>query len=72
MRPGDRVKIVGIYRAQSKKVLQNRRTLRSVFDTYVDLISVKPIITNRFLNNVDSDKVSFDDDQKRKFFEMAA
>ncbi len=72
MRPGDRVKIVGIYRAQAKKVLQNRRTLRSVFDTYVDLISVKPIITNRFLNNVDSDKVSFDDDQKRKFFEMAA
>ena len=39
MRPGDRVEIVGIYRALGKKLKRNQNSIKSVFDTYVDLIS---------------------------------
>lgn len=39
MRPGDRVELIGIYRTQGQKVKRNRNTLKSVFNTYIDLIS---------------------------------
>ena len=39
MRPGDRVEIVGIYRAQGQKLKRNQNGIKSVFNTYVDLIS---------------------------------
>lgn len=71
MKPGDRVEVVGIYRAQPVRVQKGRRTVRSVFNTYVDLISSKVIKDSRFSNNMDQDKTTFDDDQKRRFFEMA-
>jgi DNA replication licensing factor MCM4 len=72
MRPGDRVEIVGIYRAQPVRVQRSRRTVRSIFNTYVDLISSKIIKDNRFTNGIGVDKVTFNDDEKREFFEMAS
>lgn len=41
IRPGDRVEVVGIYRAQSTKVQRIKSNLKSVFNTYIDLISFR-------------------------------
>ena len=41
MRPGDRVEIVGLFRAQSRKITQSRSNLNTVFSTFTDLISFK-------------------------------
>jgi DNA replication licensing factor MCM4 len=48
IRPGDRVEIVGIYRAQSVKIQRIKSSLKSVFNTYVDLISFRVLEENRF------------------------
>ncbi len=48
MKPGDRVEIIGIYRAQASKIQINKKTLKSIFGTYVDLISYNIIEDNRF------------------------
>lgn len=41
MRPGDRVEIVGLFRAQGKKINHSRSNLNTVFTTFTDLISFK-------------------------------
>lgn len=71
MRPGDRVEIVGIYRAQPVRMQRSRRTIRSIFNTYVDLISSKIIKDNRYTNTIGDEKIAFNDDQRREFFRMA-
>lgn len=71
VRPGDRVEVVGIYRAQPVRIQKNRRAVRSIFNTYVDVISSKVIIDNRFTNGFESERTIFDDEQRRRFFEMA-
>ena len=38
-RPGDRLELIGIFRAQSAKVDKYKGTLRSLFNTYLDVIS---------------------------------
>lgn len=43
MRPGDRVEIVGLFRAQSRKVSRFKSNLDTVFSTFTDLISFKVI-----------------------------
>ena len=71
MKPGDRVEIVGIYRTQPLRVQRAKRVVRSVFNTYVDLISSKIIEDNRYkVQNVNS-KEEFSDDERRSFFEVA-
>lgn len=40
-KPGDAVDIIGIYRAQSKKASRNAvNVLKSVFSSYIDVISI--------------------------------
>lgn len=39
VRPGDRVDIVGIYRAQGVRINSNRRVMRNIFITYIDVVS---------------------------------
>lgn len=39
-KPGDRVEIIGIYRAQANRVSRGRRVLLSLFKTYVDVVSI--------------------------------
>lgn len=39
VRPGDRVEIAGIYKAMGVRVNANRRTLRNVYRTYIDVIT---------------------------------
>ena len=39
-KPGDKIEITGIYRAQGLRASTNKRILRSVFKTYVDVVSI--------------------------------
>lgn len=47
-RPGDRVELIGIYRAQATKVDRHKGTLRTVFNTYLDLVSFSLMNENRY------------------------
>ena len=38
-RPGDRVELIGIYRAFPAKIESSHSQMRTVFTTYVDLVS---------------------------------
>ena len=39
VRPGDRVEITGIYRAMGVRVNANKRTLKNVYRTYIDVVT---------------------------------
>ena len=39
MRPGDRVEITGIYKAMGVRVNANKRTLKNVYRTYIDVVT---------------------------------
>lgn len=42
VRPGDRVEVVGIYRAHGMKSNSSRRTMNNIFVTYIDVVSPHP------------------------------
>jgi len=48
VRPGDRVEIVGIYRAQGMRVNSNRRGMKNIFTTYIDVVSYQKVDKTRF------------------------
>ena len=48
VRPGDRVEVVGIYRAQGMRVNSNRRTMKNIFITYIDVVSYQKVDNSRF------------------------
>ena len=48
VRPGDRVEITGIYKAMGVRVNQNRRTLKNVYRTYIDVITYVKTDKRRF------------------------
>ena len=52
-KPGDRVDIIGIYRAQPSRVSRGRRILLSLFKTYIDTVSITSTSKNRGLINDD-------------------
>lgn len=39
LRPGDRVDIVGIYRVNASKLKQNFTGVRSIYNSFLDMIS---------------------------------
>lgn len=51
LKPGDRAEIVGVYRAQPLRVQKSKRLTKSVFNIYVDLISSKIIMDDRYKVN---------------------
>lgn len=55
VRPGDRVEITGIYKAMGVRVNSNKRVLKNIYRTYVDV-----------MNYVKADKSSFDISDKEK------
>lgn len=71
IRPGDRVEVVGIYRAQSIKVQRIKSNVKSVFNTYTDLISFRILEENRFRADEVQGKQRFTDDEKKEFMRMA-
>ena len=40
-KPGDRMEVTGIYRAQAMRVKPTQKTLKSVYRTYIDVIHFK-------------------------------
>ncbi len=72
MRPGDKVEIVGIYRANSVKVQKGKSAINSVFDLYVDLISYKVIEDNRMKAVLGSNSTQFTEFEIDKFIEIAS
>lgn len=74
VKPGDRVEITGIFRAQSLRLTANQRTLRSVFNTYIDVISFNLTSKQRSLNAEEHDNQEdyISDDEKAKIFELSA
>lgn len=69
IRPGDRVEVVGIYRAQSVKVQRIKTNVKSVFNTYIDLISFRILEENRFKS--EHGQLYFNDDEKYEFDRMS-
>lgn len=72
-KPGDKVEITGIFRAQGLRASRNKRILKSVFKTYVDVISINSSHNAKFLidENEDYDDLVFTDDQRKKFHDIA-
>lgn len=48
VRPGDRVEVVGIYRAQGVRINANTRQMRNIFLTYIDVVSYQKVDISRF------------------------
>ena len=63
--------MVGIYRAQPIKLQRGRTNLKSVFNTYIDLISFRIMEDNRFKATLDNQQTVFNDDDKIQFAKMA-
>ena len=74
VRPGDRVEVTGIFKAQPMRVTQNRRILRSVFNTYIDAISFTLTLKQKFQNSEDNqdNDVYFNEDTKKNIIEIAS
>lgn len=53
VKPGDRVEVIGIYKATGVRINSHMRTLKNVYRTYIDVISYVKSDVKRF--NVDTD-----------------
>lgn len=47
-KPGDKVEITGVYRAQGLRASRNKRILKSVFKTYIDVVSISSTHKEKF------------------------
>ena len=54
VRPGDRVEITGIYKAMGVRVNANKRTLKNVYRTYIDVVTYVKSDKKRFEVGADS------------------
>ena len=64
VKPGDRVEVVGIYKAMGVRVNPQQRTLKNVYRTYIDVINFVRTDKKRF--NVDvnkEDKMDVDEEE---------
>ena len=51
VKPGDRVDVVGIYRAQGKRMSSETRMLKNVYFTYIDVIAYIKADSKRYTND---------------------
>lgn len=54
VKPGDRVEVIGIYKAMGVRVDSSRRTLKNVYRTYIDVINYVKADRRRY--NVDTNE----------------
>jgi DNA replication licensing factor MCM4 len=54
VKPGDRVEVIGIYKAMGVRVDSSKRTLKNVYRTYVDVINY--VKTDKKRLNVDTNE----------------
>ena len=55
IKPGDRVNVLGIYRAQPQRINPKIRTLKSIFKTYIDVIYFQKHENNRMKEGISND-----------------
>lgn len=67
-RPGDRVEVIGIYRATPYKLEKTKGSMRTVFNTYIDLISTSSLEERQ--TRIDG-TLTFTDDDVRGIHRMA-
>jgi DNA replication licensing factor MCM4 len=67
-RPGDRLELIGIFRAQPGQVDRYKGTLRTLFNTYLDLISFNPLNQQRLGQPRNT---TFSDHEKLRFLQFA-
>ena len=61
VKPGDRVEVVGIYRAIGQRLMAGQRILKNIYKTYVDVIGYTKTDKRRYENdNVDVPKQAED------------
>lgn len=48
VKPGDRVEVIGIYKCAGVRLNSQRRTLRNIYRTYIDVINFVKIDGRRF------------------------
>lgn len=56
VKPGDRVEVIGIYKAMGVRVDSNKRTLKNVYRTYIDVINYIKTDQKRLNVNVNEEK----------------
>ena len=64
VRPGDRIEITGIFRACPMRVSRNRRTLKSIYSTYVDVVCYEKVHKQSFNHEEELLDLSDEDLQK--------
>jgi len=55
VKPGDRVEVCGIYRAAGVRVNSEKRVLKSIFRTYIDVITFVKNDKERYNIDIDCD-----------------
>ncbi|CAG9334845.1 unnamed protein product [Blepharisma stoltei] len=70
MRPGDRIEVTGIFRACPMRVSRLRRTLKSIYSTYVDVVHVAKMHKQRFTHE-EEEVTEFSDEKKQLFHQIA-
>ena len=55
VKPGDRVEVVGIYRAQGLRVNSKQRVMKNIFITYIDVVSYQVIDSSKLVNTNERD-----------------
>jgi DNA replication licensing factor MCM4 len=63
VKPGDRVEIVGIYRAHGIRANNNMRTLKNVYKTYIDVIGYVKTDKKRYANDAEKPGQEQNNDQ---------
>ena len=63
VKPGDRVEIVGIYRALGIRLNANMRTLKNVYRTYIDVIGYIKTDKKRYNNDAEKQQNNNQADQ---------
>ena len=56
VRPGDRVEVIGIYKAVGIRLNSQKRTLQNVYRTYIDVINYVKVDAKRFNVDTNNDK----------------
>lgn len=62
MKPGDRIDVIGIYKAQGIRSNSMKRTLKNVYRTYIDVINY--VKKDKKKINIDSNEQKKDDDME--------
>ena len=66
IKPGDRVEVVGIFRAQGMRLNPKQRVTRSIYRTYVDVVSFEKSKNKQFNLIEDGNEVAVSDEMRRE------